>query len=202
MCGEPLAELFETTPLCKLQLFVEQFTIFEAAAPCIRAFMDEVKYSATIVCEYLNLAGLSMNDLRYFIQNNKSLKHLWLGSKEPVSLEQSTALSRAIRSVQLRCISIMRCRFENLERMLEGCARVDELQVRCEHNPECTAVAAFLSEPANVLIELCMEFYGNHFSFDLKQAIREISESLAGNTRLKLLVVEGLHGNPSLGKSY
>jgi hypothetical protein len=65
-----------------------------------------------------------MNDLSEFVQNNKALKFLSLNSvQQPVSLEQSTALSRTIASAQLESISIWECCFENnasFEQMLEG----------------------------------------------------------------------------------
>jgi hypothetical protein len=76
--------------------------------------------------------------------------------------------------------------------MLEGCSRVNELRVRCEHNSECTAVASFLGDPANVLKTLCMELDVDCSSFDFKQATREISESLVRNEHLKGLSVDGI----------
>jgi hypothetical protein len=64
----------------------------------------EMKYNTTIATATIELLPeLSMNDLGEFIQNNKALKTLNLKSRErvssvipyPVSLEQSTVLSRA-----------------------------------------------------------------------------------------------------------
>jgi hypothetical protein len=108
--------------------------LFARAAQCIDTIFAEVKQNTTIETAYLNLTGVSMNDLIYFIQNNTALTDLWLSSEEPVSLEQSTALSRAIGSVHLEVINIKFCCFENngsFGQMLGGCLRVDSLEVWC-----------------------------------------------------------------------
>jgi hypothetical protein len=85
-----------------------------AAARCIGAFFTEVKHNTTIKDANLKLtAGASLDDLIVFIQNNKTLNWLWLGFDEPLSLEQSTALSNTVSSLQLENVSIEFCRFEN-----------------------------------------------------------------------------------------
>jgi hypothetical protein len=120
-----------------------------AAARCINAFMGEMKYNTTIATATIELPGLSMNDLGEFIQNNKALKSLTLSSgmtessREPLSREDSSLLSRAIsiRTGQLERVNIQYCRFENdgaFEQMLEGCSRVGWLFVPCSYNWQCT----------------------------------------------------------------
>jgi hypothetical protein len=197
-----------SSTLDELRLFVDEEgmdhlngDLLETAAPCISAFMAEVKHNTTIETAFLNFTVLPMNDLGDFIINNKALNHLWLGSQEAVSLEQSTILSRAISSSHLGSIGIMRCCFGldgAFARMLEGCSKLNQLQVRCKHNSECTAVAAFLEHPANMLKTLCMELDGDFKSFDCTQAMKEISESLVRNEHLKRLIVERQYGNVCL----
>jgi hypothetical protein len=117
------------------------------AEGCIDAFVAEMKYNATIVTASFELTGLSMNDLDYFIRNNKALMTLVLFSRERVSLEHSTILSEAIGSAQLEKVDILRCCFDNdrsLEQMLEGCASVDrKLVVTCKYNSQCKAGSCF-----------------------------------------------------------
>jgi hypothetical protein len=100
-----------------------------AAERCVDAFFAEVKHSTVIVDAAIDLTiGVSMDDLIGFIQNNGALKNLRLSSQELVSLEQWTAISRVIACAQLKNFDIQYCNFEidgSLERMLEGCARVD-----------------------------------------------------------------------------
>lgn len=69
--------------------------------------------------------GALLDDLSEFIVNNDVLKDLSLESEAPVSLDQSTVLSRAIADAQPARLSIGNCNFENdgsFERMLEGCS--------------------------------------------------------------------------------
>lgn len=103
---------------------------------CIGAFFAEVKHNKSISCAEIELTGLSMDDLSEFILNNYMLGYLCLRSKEQVLLEQSAVLSAANSNVPLGSVDIDYCRFENdgsFEQMLEGCARLDNLSVRCEH---------------------------------------------------------------------
>lgn len=72
-----------------------------AVPRCIGAFFNEVKHNKSIVYADLHLRWAWVNDLSEFIVTNKALKRLHLSSHEPVSLEQSTALSRAIGSARL-----------------------------------------------------------------------------------------------------
>jgi hypothetical protein len=77
------------------------------AARCMNAFFAEAKYNESIVTATIELTGLSMDDVSYFIRNNEALKTLVLKSRKHISLEESTA-SRAIwiGSVQLESVNI------------------------------------------------------------------------------------------------
>jgi hypothetical protein len=140
----------------------------------------------------IELRALSMNDLCEFIQNNKALKNLTLSSRVPVSPEDSSLLSRAIsiQNGQLEDVNIQYCRFENdgaFEQMLEGCSRVGRLSVTCRHNWQCTDVAAFLQNTANVLRILSIHVNLRHLNFDGEQAWRDILAGLVGNSHLQEL---------------
>jgi hypothetical protein len=157
-----------------------------AIADCVNAFFAELKQH--IRCEWgvFDLLGLSMDDVIEFILDNEALKTLILISEEPLSLEQSSALSRAIGSVQLKEVNLQSCRFENdgsFEQMIESCATVDRLKVTCVYHSQCTALAAFIREPARALTVLDLTAIANRL--DAQQVFREISESLVGNTSLK-----------------
>jgi hypothetical protein len=74
--------------------------------------------------------------------------------------------------------------------MLRGCLRVNMLRVECRNNSHCTALAALLRDPSNVLRELIVYFnLRNPSSFNVEQAARDISTSLVGNTYLKVLMI-------------
>jgi hypothetical protein len=78
-----------------------------STARCIFAFFAEVKHNKSIVDADLDLTvGATISDLSELIQNNKALKDLRLESEEPVSLEQSTVLSRAIANDNWKCLII------------------------------------------------------------------------------------------------
>jgi hypothetical protein len=159
-----------------------------AAAQCFNAFMAEVKHNKSIKLASFHLTGAPMDHLSHFIQDNGALKILLLESSEGVSLEQSAVLSTAISSAQLEKVKIWDCRFESVgafERMLEGCSKVEELQVRCRNNSEFTAVAAFIGDPANVLRKLDIDLEHNLGIQD--EAVRNIAASLRDNTHLKEL---------------
>jgi hypothetical protein len=147
------------------ELYDRWMELFDGAAWCIEEFVAEVKYSTTIVDATIELDYRSINDLGHFISNNKSSwRALELVAENvPVSLEWSDVLSRAIRNVRLEKVNILRCRFGDGERaseaeddgsfeqILEGCSTVEELQVGCLSNSDCTAVAAILQDPTSVL---------------------------------------------------
>jgi hypothetical protein len=86
-----------------------------ATERCTNAFVSEVKHNNSIVVAKIELTGLSINDLGYFITNNKALKTLLLASREQVSSVQSAILSEAISSAQLEEVNIRHCRFRNDE---------------------------------------------------------------------------------------
>lgn len=159
------------------------------AAQCINAFFAELKHNKSIVAAQIKLTGLlSMDVLSYFIQNNSALKTLWLASEESVTLEQSDVVSRAIRisSAKLEKVFIRYCSFENngaFERLLEGCPRVKSLVVTCKHHWQCTAVAALLRDPSNVLRKLSVSL--QNMQLDGKRAVRDITRSLVGNNHLQ-----------------
>jgi hypothetical protein len=173
----------------------EELLELEAAARCIDAFFEEAKHSKSVEFAFFNLTGLSMNDLVYFILNNKGLKTLGLESEEMVYIEQITALSRAIGGVQLETLNMEECLFENdgaLELILEGCTTLDRLMMTCKYNMQCSAVAALLRDPASTLRVLEMILAPDYLSsLDFKRVEREISESLQGNTHLKELRLYG-----------
>jgi hypothetical protein len=184
-----------------------------AAERCVNAFMAEVKHNKTIIRAYFELTGLWIDDLSDFIQYNDALEQLMLESEELVTLEQSNALSQAIsiRSVQLKEV-IFGCCFENdgsLDRMMEGCSRVDDISFMCcSYISECTAVAAFLRDTtnSNVVRKLLVQFIvhsgdgalsihsgdGDLSTLDREQAVRDIAASLVKNTHLKELSLYGL----------
>jgi hypothetical protein len=58
--------------------------------------------------------------------------------------------------------------------------------VFCGHNSQCAAVAELLRDPASILKDLQVNCAPSS-SFDAEHAGRSISESLAGNTHLKML---------------
>lgn len=172
-----------------------------AAAECFNALFAEVKHNKSIKSATVELTGLLMDDLSYFILNNEALKRLELLSEDLVSLEQSTVLSRAIRIAHLEKLDIGGCSFENdgaFERMMGGCASVNKLRVGCRSNSECTAVVALLWDPTNVLRELALKWIckrsedGDSSSLDVQRATRDILESLVENTNLKRLELYGL----------
>jgi hypothetical protein len=112
-----------------------------AAEPCIGAFFAEVKHNTSIVEAKIVLQGQgisSVDDLTEFIRNSEALKHVSLTSEEVLSLEQWTVLSRVIHGAQLQSAFVVinyRC-FENgesFQQLLEGCSRVDRLDVFCEN---------------------------------------------------------------------
>jgi hypothetical protein len=82
-----------------------------------------------------------------------------------LSLEQWTVLSRAIHGAHLRNVFVVinyRC-FENdesFQQLLEGCSGVYRLDVFLrelgEDNSQCTAVAGFLRDPANMARDIGM----------------------------------------------
>jgi hypothetical protein len=165
--------------------------LLAAVARCINAFAAEVKYNTTIESASFELPGLSMNDLSEFLENNKALKNLYLSSHEPVSLEKSAVLSRAIRIAQLKEVNISGCQFANdglFEQILEGCSRGDLLTLTCSYNWQCTAVAALLRDPANVLSELHIMLMPPRYSED-DDWVSLVSESLVGNRKLKTLFI-------------
>lgn len=151
-----------------------------------------MKHNTTIRAADLELTGLSMDDWSHFIRNNEALKELVLESREEVTLEQEAALSGAILKCKL--LDIRGCRFANdraFEQMLESSISVDKLTVMCKGASHCNAVAALLRNPANVLKELNMMFpqqsNGDFNILDVQEAVRNISQSLVGNTHLKEL---------------
>jgi hypothetical protein len=76
--------------------------------------------------------------------------------------------------------------------MLEGCLRVDVLQVMFRGASHYNAIAALLRDPANVLRELHLDFNNLNYVFT-DEAMRNITTSLVGNTHLKWLYICGLH---------
>jgi hypothetical protein len=145
-----------------------------------------------------------MNDLNYFILNNKAMKSLILFSsreQESLALEHSIVLSRAIGSAQLKQVDIQLCHFENdgsFERMLAGCSRADKLYVKCKHNWQCAPVAALLRNPASMLRRICINFNGRRSedgdlsSLD-EQATRDMNilGCMVENNHLKQLSIYG-----------
>jgi hypothetical protein len=175
---------------------VNEGLLVAAAVRCFGTFFSEVKHNKSIVEAVIELDGVSMDDLSEFIQYNQDLKRLMLNSSEPVSLEQSTVLSRAIRSVQLEKMNIENCIFEDdgsLERVLEGCTRVNVLKMTCKYNSQCTAISALLRNPAYVLNGLEVDFFSrtNSSRLDAEQAVRDISTSLVENIFLRTLGIDG-----------
>jgi hypothetical protein len=164
------------------------------AARCIHTFFAEAKHNTCIKSALLDLtAGASMDDFGEFIKNNEALKYLEFVSAVPASLEQCTVLSRAIGSVHLKTVNTWDCCFENdgsFERFLEGFSQVDELQVACRRNSECTAIAALLRNPEKVLKELIMILKPGCLGAVGEQIARDICASLVGNTHLKSLTIE------------
>jgi hypothetical protein len=169
-----------------------------AAALCIDAFFAEVKRNKSIATATIELTGLLINDVTEFIEKNEALKELVLESRERVSLQESTILSWVIQSAKLEAFNIQFCSFEDdesFERMLEGCSSVNRrLDVTCEDNSECTAVAVLLRDPSCELKELMMMLNREHSedgdsssSLDVQQATKDILESLSENTNLKEL---------------
>jgi hypothetical protein len=67
--------------------------LLTVAARCINAFFAEAKYNESIVIvdATIELTGLSMDDVSYFIRNNEALKILVLKSRKHISLEQYNA---------------------------------------------------------------------------------------------------------------
>jgi hypothetical protein len=174
--------------------------LLAAAERCLREFFAEVKHLKSMVVAELFFEVISIDDLNEFIVNNEALNCLTLASHSPVllSLEQSAVMSRAISNAKLVSLNITECEFPNdgsFERMLEGCANVRVLEVKCEHGCQCTAVAALLRDPARVIEELNVDF--NPERLDLEQVMRDIAVSLVGNTHLKSLdmVSIGNHGD-------
>lgn len=142
---------------------------------CINSFVAGVKHNKSIVVAKIELTGLSINDLSYFILNNKALKTLVLASRERVTLMQSAILSEAISSAQLEEVNIRHCRFRNdeaFERILGACSSssVKILDVPGKHDWQCTEVAALLRGPAkNVIRELRMGFLHFRNALDQKE---------------------------------
>jgi hypothetical protein len=177
-----------------------------AAELCTHAFFAEVKHNKSIRRAGIGLKGVSTDDSIQFIQDNQALKTLCLDSgAEPVSLEQSTALSRAIGNARLETISIAYCGFENdgsFEQMLEGCTRMNmegctrmnklQVKVTCKNNSQCTAVAALLRDPAKVVRHLEVSLKPD--GLDHEQAAREILTSLVGNAHLRKFEAKGIRG--------
>jgi hypothetical protein len=129
----------------------------EAVSRCIGAFFAEVKHNTSIVDASIDLWGVSVGDLSEFIVNNKTLEILSLSSVEPVSLEQSAALSKAIDTSRLKEVNIIECRFEkngSFERLLEGCFRVNRFKMECRNFWQCAVLSALLRNSANVVREL------------------------------------------------
>lgn len=158
-----------------------------AAARCLDVFWKEVKNNKSIKYVDLDLMGAPMDHLTGFIQNNNSLMSLTLRSA--VSLRQSYALSTAIsKRVQLSHVRIHDCNFPHygsFVQLLEGCASVDKLMVRCKNNPQCNAVTALLRDTANSIrvFNLLLK------KVDSEQVMIEITESLVGNTTLQSLTI-------------
>jgi hypothetical protein len=172
---------------------------FGAAVQCIIAAFAEAKHNKSIVKADLNLSsGLSIDDLTYFIRNNEALKSLtlqYLG--ESMTLENSTAISRAIGSVHLKKLDIMFCGFESddsFDQLLGGCSSVEELCVICGGTSDCNSLTSFLRDPSNELKILDLSFNRRRSDRDdsVEQEVRDITTSLTENTHLKKLRLSGL----------
>jgi hypothetical protein len=127
----------------------EDAELVAASERCIDVFIARVKHNTSIMDAHLNLMGASTDDISEFIQNNNALKNLLLQFEEPVSIEQSSVISRAIHNVHLEWFSISSYHSENdgsLDQILEGCTGVDKFIVRCKHSLHYIAVAAFLRD--------------------------------------------------------
>jgi hypothetical protein len=116
-----------------------------------------------------------------------SLAMLYSNEEERVTPEQGNIIAAALEGVHLKSLDMGKSLFETrvIEQILPACLGVEELRVRCETNPEITALAAFLQNPRAVLQHLQIEISSSSDDFDECLALREIAASLVGNTKLK-----------------
>jgi hypothetical protein len=165
---------------------------------CYGAFLGELKNNKTIKIIQLRLDHQIISTfLGYFLQNNSKMREP--GSKlnietsilgEHLTPEQITVLTTVLRDVRLWHLDLTRLRWledGSLEQIISACLGVNELDVRVSANSHFTAVASLLRDPMSLLTYISIVRYRDDPDFDGAMALREIAESLVGNTRLKTI---------------
>ena len=176
------------------------------ADQCLQTFFEEVKENKSIKSLYLDIPmsmSVSAMDLRYFFQNNVKLQQIRLGSISLVSPVQSIHVATALRDVNLERFSIcIDCNdmFTNngtLEQIIWACQKVKTLSLQLLENYHITSLAELLQNPGTTLEELWIDLIP-HQNFNAERAENEVLVGLAQNSRLKILMVDGLfEGNGS-----
>jgi hypothetical protein len=75
----------------------------------------------------------------------------------------------------------------SLEQIVSACLGVNKLDVESSTNSHFTAVASLLRDPMSILTYIKIDHDQDDPDFDGTMALREIAESLVGNTRLKTI---------------
>ena len=176
-------------------------SVSSEARRCLRAFFHEMKDNKSILAFLFDpnmITAVSDSDLRYFLQNNHNLAEVDFWGNRPISLEQATYISNALRDIPIKKLS-SRCNnfFTNngaFEPILSACRNVTKLCLRLQENYQCTALAAFLRDPSTLLQELYLERVNQLPDFDVERAERELVAGLLHNSKLKIFKVDGLFG--------
>jgi hypothetical protein len=163
------------------------------------AFLGELKNNKTIKDLRLRLDHQIISTfLGYFLQNNSKMREP--ESKCEISffgdfltLEQITVLATVLRDARLwhldlKGLSWFELEDGSFEQIVSACLGVNKLDVESSTNSHFTAVASLLRDPMSMLTYIKMDrcrYIPD--DFDGTMALREIAESLAGNTRLKTI---------------
>jgi hypothetical protein len=110
-----------------------------------------------------------------------------------LTLEQITVLATVLRDARLwhldlKGLSWFELEDGSFEQIVSACLGVNKLDVESSTNSHFTAVASLLRDPMSMLTYIKMDrcrYIPD--DFDGTMALREIAESLAGNTRLKTI---------------
>jgi hypothetical protein len=169
---------------------------------CYGAFLGELKNNKTIKVLTLHLDHQTISTfLGYFLQNNSKMRepgselNLEIAFDARLTREQITVLTTLLRDVRLWHLDLAGLSWleddGSLEQIISACLGVNRLYVCFSTTSyvNVTAVASLLRDPMSMLtyITISIEHDQDDPNFDGAMALREIAESLVGNTRLKTI---------------
>ena len=179
------------------------------ATQCLQAFFEELKENTSIEKFGINNitlgTAISALDLRYFFQNNNTLRDTTIVIGQQVTQAQSAKIATALRDVSMNMVFIRGYArggrlggfFHNeaFKQIISACQRVGLLGCTLEANDHFASVAEFLRDPSSLIEMMALSrvrVRDNSRNVDVERAENELVAGLNQNSNLKVLQVSDL----------